>query len=44
MKPTLSGKACEVDAPDSTPLLQAPRDVLGLTGAKTGWGVARRGA
>jgi len=40
----VNGKAIEVDADPSTPLLWALRDSLGLTGTKFGCGIAACGA
>jgi len=40
----INGKSMTVDAPDSTPLLWALRDHLGLTGSKFGCGMALCGA
>ena len=44
MKLTVNGKAMEVDADPSTPLLWVLRDHLGLTGTKYGCGMAQCGA
>jgi len=44
MKLTVNGKAQEVDAPADMPLLWVLRDLLGLTGAKFGCGMAQCGA
>jgi isoquinoline 1-oxidoreductase subunit alpha len=41
---TLNGKAVNVDADPSTPILWAVRDNLGLTGTKFGCGLAQCGA
>jgi aerobic-type carbon monoxide dehydrogenase small subunit (CoxS/CutS family) len=41
---TVNGKAYEIEAPGSTPLLWVIRDNLGLTGTKYGCGVSRCGA
>jgi isoquinoline 1-oxidoreductase alpha subunit len=41
---TVNGKAVEVDADPSTPLLWALRDNLGMTGTKFGCGIAACGA
>jgi isoquinoline 1-oxidoreductase alpha subunit len=40
----INGVVHSVDAPDDTPLLWALRDVLGMTGAKFGCGIAQCGA
>ena len=40
----INGQTHTVDAPDDMPLLWVLRDLLGLTGAKYGCGVARCGA
>jgi len=44
MKLTVNGKAMDVDADPSTPLLWVLRDHLGLTGTKYGCGMAQCGA
>jgi len=41
---TINGKAVEVDADPSTPMLWVLRDHLGMTGTKFGCGVAQCGA
>lgn len=43
-KLTVNGKAMDVDADPSTPLLWAIREQLGLTGTKYGCGIAQCGA
>ena len=40
----LNGESVTVDAPDDMPLLWVLRDILGITGAKYGCGVANCGA
>ena len=40
----INGKACQVDADPSTPVLWALRDDLGMTGTKFGCGIAACGA
>ncbi|MDR0274921.1 MAG: (2Fe-2S)-binding protein [Burkholderiaceae bacterium] len=40
----INGQSRTVDAPDDMPLLWVLRDLLGLTGAKFGCGIARCGA
>ncbi len=44
MKLTVNGKAMDVEADPSTPLLWVLRDHLGLTGTKYGCGIAQCGA
>lgn len=44
MELLINGQRRTVDAPDDMPLLWALRDVLGLTGAKYGCGIAQCGA
>src|ERR1043165_6407613 len=44
VKLTINGKAHDVDADPSTPLLWAIRDSIGLTGTKYGCGIAQCGA
>jgi isoquinoline 1-oxidoreductase alpha subunit len=40
----VNGEDCEVEAPDDMPLLWILRDLVGLTGAKYGCGIAQCGA